>query len=392
MSLSLSERTLRIKPSATLAVNAKAKEMEREGIDIINLSVGEPDFPTPASIKKAGIAAIENNVTGYTATDGIRELKQAIIEKFKRDNHLDYDLSEILVTPGAKQALYNAIMALLNPEDEIIIPAPYWVSYPAMAKLADANPVIITADHTQNFKITAKQLNAAITNKTKMVVINSPSNPTGMAYTADELIALGKILREQPNIAILVDDIYEYILWSTDTFVSFLNVNPDLRNRTILVNGASKAYSMTGWRIGYSAAPKIITQAMEKVQSHSASCACSISQMAAMAAFKIPKSELQFMYDSFQKRHDLLLNGLNAIPGIVTKPADGAFYVYPYVQEIITKHKLKDDIELANFLLEKTHVATVPGSAFGTPGYLRFSCAAREEHLIEAIKRLQKAL
>ncbi len=392
MSLSLSERTLRIKPSATLAVNAKAKEMEREGIDIINLSVGEPDFPTPASIKKAGIAAIENNVTGYTATDGTRELKQAIIEKFKRDNHLDYDLSEILVTPGAKQALYNAIMALLNPEDEIIIPAPYWVSYPAMAKLADANPVIITADHTQNFKITAKQLNAAITNKTKMVVINSPSNPTGMAYTADELIALGKILREQPNIAILVDDIYEYILWSTDTFVSFLNVNPDLRNRTILVNGASKAYSMTGWRIGYSAAPKIITQAMEKVQSHSASCACSISQMAAMAAFKIPKSELQFMYDSFQKRHDLLLNGLNAIPGIVTKPADGAGYVYPYVQEIITKHKLKDDIELANFLLEKTHVATVPGSAFGTPGYLRFSCAAREEHLIEAIKRLQKAL
>jgi aspartate aminotransferase len=392
MPITTSERTARVKPSATMAVNTKAQELKRAGADIINLSVGEPDFPTPERVKNAAIQAIHDNKTTYTAIDGIIELKQAIVNKLHNDNKLDYKTDEIIVTCGAKQALYNACQALLNSGDEAIIPAPFWVSYSAMVELAEANPVIVVADYTQNFKITPQQLEAAITDKTKLVFINSPSNPTGMVYSFDELKALGDVLKKHPDIAIISDDIYEYIIWKEGEFSSFLNANPELRDRTITVNGVSKAYAMTGWRIGYSAAPENITKAMKKIQSHNTSCTSYISQLAALEALKIPYADLRHMYDVFKKRHDMVVAGLRTIDGVTVCEADGAFYVYPYVQASIDKLGLKDDIELANHLLEKAHVATVPGTAFGTPGYLRISCATSDDQLAEAIKRLKEAL
>ncbi len=392
MSITVSKRTSLVKPSATMAVNAKAQELQRQGVDIINLSVGEPDFPTPDPIKKAAIQAIHDNKTTYTDIDGIPELKQAIVDKLRRDNKLEYSTNDIIVTCGAKQALYNVTQAVLNTGDEAIIPAPFWVSYASMVELAEAVPVIITADYTQNFKITPEQLEKAITAKTKLFFLNSPSNPTGMVYSFDELKALGDVLSKHPNIAIIADDIYEYIVWQAGIFDTFLNANPTLKDRTIVVNGVSKAYSMTGWRIGYSASVGEVTKAMKKVQSHSTSCASYISQVAAVAAFKIPYADLRFMYDSFKERHDLVVAGLRKIKGVTVQEADGAFYIYPYVQAVIDTLGLKDDIELANYLLEKAHVATVPGSAFGTPGYLRISCATGDKQLQEALNRLEKAL
>lgn len=392
MSILLSNRTQSVKPSATMAVNAKAQQMKREGINIINLSVGEPDFPTPDVIKQAAIDAIHNNITRYTAADGFPELKQAIVTKVQRDNNLTFDPKEVIVTPGAKQALYNAAQALLNPGDEAIIPAPYWVSYASQVELADATPVFVVADHKQHFKITPEQLEAAITPKTKLFYLNSPSNPTGMIYSFEELAALGEVLRKHPHVVIICDDIYEYIMWGTDKFQTLLNACPDLKDRTIYVNGVSKAHSMTGWRIGYSIAPTAITGAMKKVQSHSASCACAISQMAAIAALGIPYADLKYMYDTFKKRHDLVIEGLNKIDSLQVQPADGAFYVFPYAQAAIDKLNLADDIALANYLLEKAHVATVPGTAFGMSGYLRLSCATDDAQLLDAIQRLQKAL
>ena len=268
----------------------------------------------------------------------------------------------------------------------------FWVSYSAIVELAEGIPVIVVCDHTQNFKLSADQLAQAITTKTKLFFLNSPSNPTGMYYNLNELKALGDVLRQHPNIVIVADDIYEYIFWGDKKFSTFLNANPDLRERTIVVNGVSKAYAMTGWRIGYSAAPEHITKPMKIVQSHSTSCACSISQAAATTALQLPRHDLQPMYDQFKKRHDLVVSGLRQIKGIEIKEAHGAFYVYPYVQTSIDKLGFEDDIELANYLLEEAHVATVPGTAFGTPGYLRISCATSDELLSEAINRLQKAL
>ena len=392
MTIKLSDRIAQIKPSATMAVNAKAQELKRNGIDVINLSVGEPDFPTPHIIKQAAIDAINNDITYYSAAEGFLELRQAIADKLKRDNDLTYNTKEILVTVGAKQALYNATQAVLSDGDEAIIPAPFWVSYEAMVEVAGAKAVIVMTDHTQHFKITAEQLEAAITPKTKAFFITSPSNPTGMVYSFDELKALGDVLAKHPNITIIADDIYEYILWGSKKFYTFLNACPELRERTIVINGVSKAYAMTGWRVGYSAAPEAITKAMANLESQTTSSTSSISQMAAIAALKIPYADLEFMYDSFHKRHDIIVDGLNQIDGITTQPADGAFYVYPYVQPIIDKLGLKDDIELATYILDKAHVATVPGIAFGTPGYLRLSCSTSDANLIEAIKRLQKVL
>lgn len=392
MTITLSHRIAQIKPSATMAVNAKAQELKRNGIDVINLSVGEPDFPTPQVIKQAAIDAIHNNVTYYSAAEGFIELREAIVDKLQRDNDLLYTTKEILVTVGAKQALYNATQALLNEGDEAIIPAPFWVSYEAMVELAGGKAVIVVANHTQQFKITPAQLEAAITPRTKVFFLNSPSNPTGMVYSLDELKALGNVLAKHPQIAIIADDIYEYIIWGHNTFHTFLNACPELRDRTIIVNGVSKAYSMTGWRLGYSAAPEAITKAMANLESQTTSSTSSISQMAAIAALKMPYADLQPMYDTFHKRHDLLVDGLNHINGIHTQPADGAFYVYPYVQTIIEKLGLKDDVELATYILDKAHVATVPGIAFGTPGYLRLSCSTSDANIIEAIKRLQKVL
>lgn len=392
MPITTSERTTNVKPSATMAVNAKAQELKRAGADIINLSVGEPDFPTPERVKTAAINAIMQNKTTYTPIDGVIELREAIANKLLNDNKLKYDANEIIVTCGAKQALYNACQALLNRGDEAIIPAPFWVSYSAMVELAEAKPVIVIADYKQNFKITPAQLEACITDKTKLLFLNSPSNPTGMVYSFDELKALGDVLKKHPNIAIIADDIYEYIVWQPGQFTSFLNANPELRDRTVTINGVSKAYAMTGWRIGYSAASDHITRAMKKVQSHSTSCTSYISQMAAIEALKIPYTDLRHMYDTFNRRHDIAVAGLRRIDGLTVCEADGAFYLYPYVQASIEKLGLQDDIELANYLLEKAQVATVPGTAFGTPGYLRISCATSDNLLKEAIKRLQQTL
>ena len=392
MTIVLSDRTLRIKPSATMAVNAKAQAMRRAGIDIINLSVGEPDFETPAVIKQAGIDAINAGMTHYTSADGLPELKSAIQHKLQSDNELSVSMDEIIVTPGAKQAIYNATQAVLNAQDEAIIPAPYWVSYAAMVELADATPVIVPTTHHQQFKITPQQLEHAITDKTKLVFLNSPSNPTGMVYSLDEFKALGAVLAKHPNILILVDDIYEYILWSQPKFYTFLNACPELKERTILINGVSKAYAMTGWRIGYSVAPAAITNAMKKVQSHSASCACSISQMAAAAALKMNYQDLHPMYNTFHERHDLVISKLREIDGIEVQPADGAFYVFPYVATAMQRLGCEDDVAFANYLLEHAHVATVPGEAFGAPGYIRLSCAAATDQLNEAMDRLIRTI
>lgn len=392
MPILLSERTGRIKPSATMAVNAKATELKSQGIDIINLSVGEPDFPTPTPIKQAGIDAINEDITTYSAADGLPALKSAITNKLRRDNRLEYEAKEIIVTPGAKQALFNAAMATLNKGDEAIIPAPYWVSYSAMVELADGTPVIVQTSPDKRFKLTAEQLETSITDKTKLLFLNSPSNPTGMVYTKEEYEALGAILEKHPHIGIIVDDIYEYILWGQPEFTNFLNACPQLRDRTIVINGVSKAYAMTGWRIGYSAAPEAVTKAMKKVQSHSTSCACSISQMAAIKALEMPYRDLNFMYNKFKERHDMVVKELGTINGITCYPADGAFYVFPHVQSVIDRLGLEDDIALSNHILEKAHVATVPGTAFGSPGYLRISCAASNEALAEAIERLKKCL
>lgn len=392
MNLPLSKRVSTVKPSATMAVNEKAGAMKKQGINIINLSVGEPDFPTPDPIKQAAIAAINNNITRYAPADGMPDLKAAVAQKLKRDNQLEYDPSEIIITCGAKQAVYNAMQAIINAGDEVIIPAPYWVSYTAMTQLAEGIPVIVKAHHDQNFKISPEQLEAAITDKTRAFILNSPSNPTGMIYHSDELKALGEILRNHPNIVIIADDIYEYISWDKQAFSSLLNACPHLADRTILINGVSKAYAMTGWRVGYSAAPVHFTKPMKTIQSHSTSCTSSISQVAAITALAMPYADLKPMYDAFHRRHDILVAGLRQIQGISVCDAHGAFYVYPYVQPIIDKLGLKDDIEFANHLLQEAHIATVPGTAFGTPGYLRISCAVSDGDIQETISRLQKLL
>lgn len=391
MSLKLADRTLRVKPSATLAVAAKAAQLRASGIDIIDLGLGEPDFDTPAPIKQAAIAAIQEGFTKYTPVDGIPELKQAIINKFKRDNRLDYTPRQILVSVGAKHSLYNLTQALLNAGDEVIVLAPYWVSYPEFARLADATPVFIDADIQQDFKITPAQLRAAITPQTRLIFLNSPSNPTGVTYTLAELKALGEVLKQHPNIMIASDDIYEHIYWDKEPFANILNACPELYDRTIVINGMSKAYAMTGWRIGYAAGPEALIQAMNKIQSQSTSNPCAIAQKASVAALNMDQSQIQDMVRVFKERHDYIVAAINQIPGFACVPGQGAFYAFIHAQKFITNNDMKDDIELANFLIEKAHVALVPGSAFGMPGYLRLSYATSMENLQEAIKRIGSA-
>ncbi len=390
MNSQLSTRVGRVKPSATIAVNARATELRREGKDIINLSVGEPDFDTPDYIKEAGKAAIDNNLTRYTAVDGTPELKEAIIQKFKRDNQLEYGKDEVIASTGAKQGLYNLCQAVISEGDEVIIPAPYWVSYPAMVMLADGKPVIVSASHDQQFKITPEQLDAAITEKTKLFMLNSPSNPSGMAYSFDELKALGEVLAKHPHVLIATDDMYEYILWSDNGFCTFLNACPDLRDRTIVFNGVSKAYAMTGWRIGYAGGPANVIKTMKKVQSQSTSNPCSIAQAAAAAALSKGREDLMYMINAFKNRHDQVLADLQSINGIEVSAADGTFYLFPNMSGMIEKLGLASDIELATHLLEQAHVATVPGTAFGMPGFLRLSCATSEEQLAMATKRIRE--
>lgn len=392
MDIQLSERVMSIKPSPTLAVAAKAAELKAAGQDIISLSAGEPDFATPSHIKEAAKQAIDANFTHYTQVDGIPELKQAIIDKLNRDNNLQYKAEQIIVSCGAKHSIYNAIQAILNPGDEVIIPAPYWVSYPDMAILAGGKPVIINADISQNFKIKPEQLAAAITPNTRLMFINSPSNPSGVAYTKDELAALGAVLLKHPHVIIISDDIYEHTYWAQFPFSNILNARPELYDRTLIVNGVSKAYAMTGWRIGYTAGPASIVKAMLKIQGQSTTNPTSISQKAAVAALNGNQNFIATMNKEFKQRHDYFLEELNKMPGIKCLPADGAFYVLFQVTDLISKLNIPhvtNDHEFAEHLLNTVGLALVPGSAFGATGYLRASIAASRQQLEEAIKRLK---
>jgi aspartate aminotransferase len=389
----LSKRVQLIKPSPTLAVTNKANELRASGKDIIGLGAGEPDFDTPSHIKQAAIEAIEAGKTKYTAVDGTPELKQAIMKKFKRDNNLEYDANQILVSSGGKQSFFNLSLALLNPGDEVIIPAPYWVSYPDMVKISEGIPVILETEQSSRFKINAQQLESAITNKTRLFVLNSPSNPTGVSYTKAELTSLGEVLRKHPHVMIATDDMYEHILWTDEPFSNILNVCPDLYDRTFVLNGVSKAYSMTGWRIGYAAGPTKVIAAMKKIQSQSTSNPCSISQAAAAAALNGSQACIKEMVTEFKKRHDYLVAALNELPGVECINSDGTFYAFPNFQAAIDANpNTEDDIAMAEFLLSDAGVALVPGSAFGAPGCMRLSFATSMEILQEAIVRLKKVL
>lgn len=392
MNIILSEKVDAVKPSPTLAVSNRAAELKANGKDIIDLGLGEPDFDTPEHIKEAAIKAIKDGFTKYTAVDGIPSLKKAIVIKFAKENNLQYQTNQILVSNGAKHSLYNVFQAILNKGDEVIIPAPYWVSYPDMAILADALPVILKTTIEGNFKISPEQLEAAITPKTKLLILNSPSNPTGVAYSSSELAALAEVLIKYPQVLIITDDIYEHILWRDESFSNIVNVCEELYERTIVVNGVSKAYAMTGWRIGYAAATPQIINAMKKIQSQSTSNPCSIAQVAAQAALEGDTRELIKMVSAFKERHDFVVNSLNNLSGFECLPADGTFYAFPNAQKAMTQLGLKNDIELADYLLNDAQIAVVPGSAFGAPGYLRFSYATNLDTLHKAMERLEQAL
>jgi len=391
MPIQVSDRIQKVKPSSTLAVAAKAAELRAQGEDIIALGTGEPDFDTPQFIKDAAILALKNGATKYTAVDGTPSLKQAIINKFSQDNNLDYDANQILVSCGGKQSFFNLCQAYLNPGDQVIIPAPYWVSYPDMVLLADGDPVIIKTQIDTGLKITASQLESAITEKTKLFVINSPSNPTGVAYSADELKSLAEVLLKYPNIVIATDDMYEYILWTEAPFVNILNVCPALYDRCIVLNGVSKAYAMTGWRIGYAAGPRELIAAMKKVQSQSTSNPAAVSQAAAEAALTGDQSCIKIMLNEFKKRHDYVVAALNKIEGVKCLQSDGTFYAFPDVSELIRNVGCTDDADLAEYLIKKVGLALVPGSAFGASGHLRLSYAASMATLKQAIERLRIA-
>lgn len=386
----LSDRVNRVKPSLTLVISAKAAELKRAGKDIISLGAGEPDFDTPDHIKAAGIKAIEQGDTRYTAVDGTPDLKMAIQAKFKRDNGLDYDLNEILVSSGGKQSFYNLCQAVLNDGDEVIIPAPYWVSYPDMALLAGGEPVIIETGIEQSFKITPAQLSDAINAKTKLFVINSPSNPTGAIYSRNELNALAEVLRQHPQVLIACDDMYEHIVLGDTPFTTLLEVCPDLKDRTLVLNGVSKAYSMTGWRIGYAAGPEAIIKAMKTVQSQSTSNPCSISQAASVAALNGPQDCINTMLDAFKQRHQFVVERVNQIPGFKCLPADGAFYMFINIAKAMQMKGFTSDADMATAILEEVEVAAVPGSGFGAEGHLRISFATSLDNLKVALDRMDQ--
>ena len=382
----------RVKPSPTGAVLALATRLRAEGRDIISLGTGEPDFDTPEAIKAAGIAAIEAGATKYTPIDGTADLKAAIARKLQRDNNLVYEPAQILVTSGAKQALYNLCVALLGPGDEAIIPAPYWVSYPDMVKLADADPVFIETSIDDDFKVTPDQLAAAITARTRLLILNSPSNPTGACYSAAELAAFGDVLENHPQVIVVADEIYECIHWADEPFASFAQACPSLYERTVTVNGVSKAYAMTGWRIGYAAGPAALIKLMTTVQSQSTSNASSISQAAAVAALDGDQSVVTAMVREYRQRHDYVVEALNAIPGFECRPGEGTFYALPRVTGALESLGLADDVALTGHLLETAGVAVVPGTAFGAPGYVRLSFACSMNELEEAISRIKQAV
>ena len=393
MDIALSDRVRAIKPSPTLVVSSRAAELRAQGRDIVSLGAGEPDFDTPAHIKDAAKQAIDQGFTKYTVVDGIPELKQAIIAKLKRDSDLEYDPKQILVSCGAKHSIFNAFEALLSPGDEAIIPAPYWVSYPDMVILCDGKPVIIEAGIETEFKITPAQLEAAITPKTRILMLNSPSNPTGVCYTRADLAALGEVLLRHPQVTVITDDIYELITWGDEPFCNIVTACPELYDRTVVINGVSKAYAMTGWRIGYAGGPRTLIQAMKKVQSQSTSNPAAVSQAAAQQALDGDQSCIQPMLTAFKERHDYVVQALNRMPGVRCTESDGTFYSFPdFSKAIAGLEGVYDDVELAEFFLQEAGVALVPGSAFGATGYLRLSFATSMEVLETALGRLKRAL
>ncbi len=392
MALRLSQRIQRVKPSPTLAVTARAAKLRAEGKDIIGLGAGEPDFDTPQHIKQAAIDAMNAGHTRYTPVDGTAGLKKAIQAKFLRDNGLRYDLNQIIASVGGKQTFYNLCQALLDSDDEVIIPAPYWVSYPDMVLLADGKPVIIEAGYAQGFKITPAQLQAAITPRTRFVVLNSPSNPTGVMYSETELQALGTVLRAHPDVLIVTDDIYEHILLSGLPFSNIAMACPDLVERCVVLNGVSKAYSMTGWRIGYAAGPAELIKAMNTVQSQSTSNPTSIAQYAAEAALNGDQAFIANMNHAFRERHDFVYQALNDLRGVRSLPSQGAFYAFPDCREAIQNLGMADDVQLSDYLLSEAGVAVVPGSAFGASGYIRLSFATDLNTLKDALARIAGVL
>ena len=396
--ITLSSAVQRIKESPTLAVTAKASLLKSQGIDIIGLAAGEPDFDTPEFIKQGAIQAINDGKTKYTPVGGIPSLKNAIVDKFKNDNGLDYKAEEIVVGVGGKQCIFNLCLSVLDAGDEVVIPAPYWVSYEDIAVLTGAEAKIISTTIEDNFKITAEQLDTALTEKTKLVFLNSPSNPTGSVYTKEELVQLATVLHKYPNVIIASDDIYEHINLNDQVFNNIVMVDPSLKDRSVILNGVSKAYSMTGWRIGYAAGPTKIIKAMTKLQSQSTSNPSSISQAAAETALRGNNECIAEMVKEFKLRHTYVVENINSINGLSCIPAEGAFYAFPYAQDAIDRLfkanviSKNNDIGLCEYLLDKANVAVVPGSAFGAEGYFRLSFATSMENLVEAISRIKKAV
>tara|TARA_A100001011_G_scaffold314869_1_gene333195 strand:- start:12487 stop:13671 length:1185 start_codon:yes stop_codon:yes gene_type:complete len=390
----LSARINNLPVSATLAMAAKARELQKQGIDIIGLSLGEPDFNTPEFIKDAAIKAVQDNWNSYSPVDGYADLKNAICNKFKRDNNLDYSPNQIVVSTGAKQSIANVCMVLLDPGDQVLLPSPYWVSYSAIATLAEAESTIIPSSIESDFKITPKQLEAAITPNTKLVMFNSPNNPSGTIYSEEEYRSLGKVLEKYPNVFILSDEIYEHINYGTDHF-SIASI-PELYDRTITVNGVAKAFAMTGWRIGYIGAPEWLAKACNKMQGQITSGANCIAQRATIAAVEASKNNIQYMIDEFTKRREIIIELLSEIPGIKVNQPQGAFYIFPdishYFGKTLRGKKIENASDFALYLLEQAHVATVTGDAFGNGKCIRISYAASEKNIRTAIARISKAL
>jgi aspartate aminotransferase len=388
----LARRVQRVKPSLTMVVTARAARLKAEGKDVIGLGAGEPDFDTPEHIAQAGVDAIRNGFTRYTQVEGIDELKDAIIAKFERDNGLSYERSQIIVSAGAKQTIYNLCMAVLDAGDEVVIPAPYWVSYPDMVLLADGLPVMPFAGMAQGYKITPRQLAAAITSKTRLVLLNSPCNPTGAAYTRSELRALGEVLLEHPRILVGTDDMYEKIYWEPEPFCSLVTAVPELYGRTVTINGVSKAYAMTGWRLGYCGGPKEIIAAMGVIQGQSTSNASSITQKAAVAALNGDQACVVQMNAAFKERRDFVVRALNALPGVSCLPGAGTFYAFADVTRAMAALGCRDDVEFSELLLNEAGVAVVPGSGFGAPGHMRLSFACSLATLGQALDRIARLL
>lgn len=392
MSLPVSQRVQRVKPSPTVALTGRVAQLKAEGKDIIGLGAGEPDFDTPLHIADAGVDAIRKGATRYTPLEGTAELKDAISAKFQRENGLTYKRNQILVSSGAKQTIFNLVLAVIDAGDEVVIPAPYWVSYPDMVMLADGVPVTPYAGPEQGYKITPAQLRAAITPRTKLFILNSPSNPTGAAYTRAELRALGEVLMDHPQIIICTDDMYEHIYWADEPFVSLANVCPELYDRTITTNGVSKAYAMTGWRIGYCGGPLEIVTAMSIIQGQSTSNASSIAQKAAVVALNADQACVREMNRHFRERHDFIVDGLNKLPGVSCLPGAGTFYAFANIKTAMQLLGCSDDNAFAEHLLSHGGVAVVPGSGFGAPGHMRLSFACSLATLQEALRRMERTL